>query len=103
VRQLTEKHPALDVWRGGEGEAEVISWALFNSGFTAVLDDRRARTFAMRLGVSVLGSLRVIVLAKERGLIPAARPSLELLRGEGAWINDELLRKAIELAGENPD
>jgi len=52
-------HPALAPWRGGVGEAEVISWALSNQGFTAVLDDRRARALALRSGVAVLGSLRV--------------------------------------------
>ena len=66
------------------GEAEVVSWALQNPGFIAVLDDRAARLLATGLGVPVLGSLRVIVMAKERGLIPLARPALEKLRGAGA-------------------
>ena len=34
-------HSALAQWRGGIGEAEVISWALMNPGFVAVLDDQR--------------------------------------------------------------
>src|SRR2546428_1179226 len=44
-----------------------------NTGFTAILDDRRARSLAIRNGVPVLGSLRVIVLAKQRGSVPAAK------------------------------
>lgn len=48
----------------------------------------------------VIGSLRVIVLAKERGLIPLARPVLEQLRGSGGYVSDELINRAIELAGE---
>jgi predicted nucleic acid-binding protein len=50
--------------------------------------------------VVVLGSLRVIVLAKERGLIPKAKPALEKLRGAGAYVSDELIDRAITLAGE---
>lgn len=92
--------PALATWRGGAGEAEVISWAIQNPGFTAILDDRRARALAQRNGVSVLGSLRVIVITKLRGFIPEARPALEKLRGVGAYVSDELIDRAIVLAGE---
>jgi predicted nucleic acid-binding protein len=80
IQPAPEIHPVLATWRGGAGEAEVISWALYNAGFTAILDDRRARSLAMRNGIAVLGSLRVIVLAKERGFIPQAKPALERLR-----------------------
>ena len=100
VRSTAASHPALKGWRGGAGEGEVISWALCHPGFIAILDDRRARTFAVQNGVPVLGSLRIIVLAKERGLITNARTALEKLRGEGAWVSDDLIRKAVELAGE---
>ena len=87
-------------WRGGAGEAEVISWALEHPGFTAILDDQRARALAIRHGVTVLGSLRVIVLVKQRGLIDAAKPALDRLRGSGAWVSDELIDRAVALAGE---
>jgi predicted nucleic acid-binding protein len=94
-------HAALTDWRGGDGEAEVISWALQHPGFTAVLDDRRARSLAARNAVPVLGSLRVIVIAKERGFIERAKPALEKLRGVGAYLSDELIDRAIVLANES--
>jgi predicted nucleic acid-binding protein len=50
--------------------------------------------------VPVIGSLRVIVLAKERGLIPQARPALEKLRGAGAYVSEVLILRSIALAGE---
>lgn len=100
VQLSPRMHPNLANWHGGAGEAEVISWAIQNSGFTAILDDRRARLLAMRNGVPVLGSLRVIVLAKERGFIIAAKPALEKLRGAGAYVTDELIDRAIALAKE---
>ena len=67
---------------------------------SAVLDDHAARRLASQHGVRVIGSLRVIVRAKERGLIPLARPVLEKLRGGGAYVSDELIDRAIALAGE---
>lgn len=100
VRPAPPLHAALALWNGGAGEAEVISWALAHPGFLAVLDDRAARRLAALQNVPVLGSLRVIVKAKERGLIPLARPALEKLRGSGAYVSDELIDRAIALAGE---
>jgi len=100
VRPSPAIHPALANWRGGAGEAEVISWALQSPGFTAILDDRRARALATRNGVAVLGSLRIIVIAKQRGFISKARPALEKLRGVGAYVTDELIDRSIALAGE---
>jgi predicted nucleic acid-binding protein len=100
IRPAPPLHRALDRWNGGAGEAEVISWALANPGFVAVLDDQAARRMASQHGVAVIGSLRVIVKAKERGLIPAARPVLEKLRGGGAYVSDELIDRAIALACE---
>lgn len=100
VRPAPPLHPALASWNGGAGEAEVISWALAHAGFVAVLDDHAARRLATKHGILVVGSLRVIVKAKERGLIPRARPALEKLRGGGAYVSDELIERAIVLAGE---
>lgn len=100
LRPVPKLHPALRDWNGGAGEAEVITWALQNPGFIAILDDRAARNLAMKQSVPVIGSLRVIVFAKERGLISQARPALEKLRGAGAYVSDELITRAIELAGE---
>jgi len=100
VRPAPPLHAALALWNGGPGEAEVISWALAHPGFLAVLDDRAARRMATLHGVPVLGSLRVIVKAKERGLIPLARPALDRLRGAGAYVSDELIDRAIALANE---
>ena len=65
-----------------------------------MLDDQAARRLASQHGVKVIGSLRVIVKSKERGLIPLARPVLEKLRGGGAYVSDELNNRAIALAGE---
>jgi predicted nucleic acid-binding protein len=40
------------------------------------------------------------VKAKERGLISAARPALDKLRGAGGDVSDQLIDRAIALAGE---
>jgi hypothetical protein len=47
--------------------------------------------------VILLGKTGVIHLL---GLIPSARPTLEKLRGSGAYVSDDLIDRAIALAGE---
>lgn len=100
LRKVAVLHPSFSSWGGGRGEAEVISYAMGHPGFTAILDDRAARSLATMHGVPIIGTLRVIVLAKERGLIPEARPILERLRGAGAYVSEALIDRAIQLAGE---
>ena len=51
--------------------------------------------FEGNLRVPVLGSLRSMVLIKQRGL---TKPGLGRLRGAGAWVSDELIARAIALA-----
>lgn len=90
-------------WQVGavvRAKREVITWALEHPGFTVIPDDRRARALATRYGIAVLGSLRIMVLTRQRGFIPRAKPALERLRGAGAWVSDELIDRAIALAGE---
>ena len=42
----------------------------------------------------------VTLRAKERGFLIRAKPALEKLRGAGAWVSEELIDRAIALAGE---
>ncbi len=56
---------------------------------------------ARQNGDPVLGSLRLIVMLKERGLIPTVKPVLAKLRGAGAYVSDVLIDRAIALAGES--
>ena len=91
---------ALANWHGGAGEAEVMAWAMSQPGFTAVLDDRKARSKARALGVAVIGTVGIILRAKQQGMIPSVRPVLDKLRGAGAHLSDFLITRAIQLANE---
>ena len=48
-----------------------------------------------RLGLSVIGTLGVLLKAKQAGLIPAVRPLLEMLQLEGFYVSDALLHFAL--------
>ena len=87
-------------WDLGAGEAEVLTWALGHPECEAVLDDRAGRRCARALGIPYRGTLGVVLLAKKRGVIPAARPIIEALRRVGLYVSPELQEQALSLVGE---
>jgi len=88
-------------WNLGAGEAAVLSFCLLNQGYRAVLDDLRGRRCARALNVPLFGTLGVIVEAKRRGLVPAARPLVAAIRAAGYYIDDELIVEALRQVGES--
>ena len=87
-------------WDLGMGEAEVLAWALRHPGCEAILDDRLGRRCARALAIPVRGTLGVVLLAKKRGIIPAARPVVESLRKAGLFISPEVLEPSLRLVEE---
>ncbi|HHW87821.1 MAG TPA: DUF3368 domain-containing protein [Chloroflexi bacterium] len=86
--------------RLGEGERAVIALARRSHELIAGLDDRLARQFAIELGLTVKGTVGLIVDAKQAGLIPVAHNLLELLRQTGFRLDQRLFEVALSLAGE---
>lgn len=93
--------PVVQRWNLGAGEAAVLSFCLLNEGYRAVLDDLRGRRCARALNVPLFGTLGVIVEAKRRGLVPAARPLVAAIRAAGYYIDDELIVEALRQVGES--
>jgi len=86
-------------WGLGAGESAVLALAL-ESGRTAVLDDAAARRCARSLGVPTLGTLGVVLRARQAGLIPSASHVAAALLETGLRLDDEILREALERIGE---
>jgi predicted nucleic acid-binding protein len=63
----------------GPGEREAICLAIEVKAGAILLDDDPARKLATELGLRVIGTAGVLVLAKERQLISAVRPCLDAL------------------------
>lgn len=90
----------VEVWDLGRGESAVIAAALVEDGSRAVVDDLEARRCAQALGLSVIGTLGVVLRAKRKGLIPAARLTLTRLREVGLYVADDLVDRALGHLGE---
>ena len=81
------------------GEAEAIALAS-ERGWQVVLDDRRARYVAARLGVSLIGTVGVLVRAKGSGILASLSPLLDKLESNGFYISHSLKQEALRLVGE---
>lgn len=87
-------------WDLGNGETEVLSYALQNQNFTPVLDDMLAKKCAKSLGLQTLGTGSVLILAKQKGLIASVERSLRQLQSSGLWISEAVVQMLKQKAGE---
>ncbi len=85
--------------RLGAGESATLAIAL-EHGLTAVIDDLAGRRCAEQLGPPVRGTLGIVLAAKRRGLIAAARPILADLMATGLYLSDRVLDEALRRVGE---
>lgn len=82
------------------GEAEVIALARLSGIAKLILDDLAARKHAKLLGLSVTGTLGVLMKAKEKRLIVHLRPHVESLIAAGFRLADSTRADFLRMAGE---
>ncbi len=90
----------IAAWRLGAGEAAVLAQAVCNPDSLAVLDDREGRRCADQVGVRRIGTLGVIVLAKQTGILALAGPVIDTVMAHGLFVSEPVLDMAFALTGE---
>jgi predicted nucleic acid-binding protein len=83
-----------------EGEAAVIQLALDQGIRRVCIDERAGRRMASAVGLQVVGTLGLLLRAKQLGHLPALRPVVQRLTSAGAWYDQELLTRVFHAAGE---
>ena len=81
------------------GEAEAIALAS-EKNCLLISDDKQARTAAKRLGVDVIGTVGVLIRAKQNGIISEIKPILDNLESNDFFISRALREEALKIAGE---
>ena len=83
------------------GEAAALALGVSLHADLVLMDEMRGRAVARRLGLTVAGTLGLIVRAKRGGLIPAARPIIAQVRARGGlWVTEELVAEVLTGLGE---
>jgi predicted nucleic acid-binding protein len=82
------------------GEQAAIALAMQVSAGFVVLDDLAGRLTAAELGLTVVGSLGLLVRAKRNGLIREVRPMMAEMISNRLYTSELLRREILELAGE---
>lgn len=82
------------------GESEVLALAIERQARLVILDERKARSFAHRIGLPLTGTLGVLLAAKQRGVIVAVKPLVNSLEGAGLHFHPALLSTVLAQANE---
>jgi predicted nucleic acid-binding protein len=85
----------------GRGESEAILLAEQTSA-VLLIDDRRGRELATLRGLRLTGTVGVLALARQQGLLQAAvAPHLDALLQEGIYLGHRVVREALKRSGES--
>jgi predicted nucleic acid-binding protein len=84
----------------GRGEREVILMAYNWQNVLVIVDDKSARNAAKSLGISVTGTVGLVLKAKSQGLIEHSTNLLLKMRSNGYWLSDKIISEARKMASE---
>ena len=73
-----------------KGEASAIALAVELQDCLLIIDDMKGRNFARQLGLTIIGTIGIIVDAKLTGVIPSVKPLLMKIRQTNFRISDKL-------------
>lgn len=92
--ELEELSQLLD-----RGEAEAICLAL-DQKCLLLIDEKKGRQMAVHRGLTIIGSMAVLLKAKEVKIIKQINPLLKKLDQQGYRLSDQLLKAVRSLAKE---
>ncbi len=106
VKHWAENYPEwVEVWSGSleiefeldRGEESAIALAKEINADLVLMDEVKGRRKALREGLSITGTLGVLLMAAERGLVDL-NIALDKLEGTSAFVSESLMASAREVA-----
>ena len=83
-----------------KGEASAIALAVELDDCLLIIDDLKGRKFAQQLGLTIIGTIGILVDAKLAGIIPSVKPLLTKIKTTNFRISDQLEMLILKKAGE---
>jgi predicted nucleic acid-binding protein len=86
-----------------EGEAEVILLADELNADLVIMDERKGyEVLSNLLNIKVIGTIAILSMAKDLGLIENIKPYLDKMKAEGVWIDDQIYAISLKDVNELP-
>ena len=82
------------------GEAAVVALATSEHIATVAIDETVGRRIGRLHGLSVTGSLGILIQAKQQGSPIMLRPAIASMRQHGIWLSSSLEKECLRAAGE---
>jgi len=83
-----------------KGEASAIALAIELGDCLLIIDDLKGRKFAHQLGLTIIGTIGIIVDAKLVGIIPSVKTILAKIKSTNFRITEQLELLILKRAGE---
>ncbi|MCP5054601.1 MAG: DUF3368 domain-containing protein [bacterium] len=99
VKHITSFNELILITDYGESESMLLYKEL-KANFL-VIDDRKARLIAEELNIDCIGTLAILIKAKEKGLITALKPIFESLKQNRRYYSNKVLNSILSKQGES--
>jgi len=100
IVEVPEIPERIQAWDLGKGESSVLAWGHLHPGAEVIIDDLAGRRCAAALQIPVRGTLGLVLVARQRAIVPKARPVIDQLRRSGMYLSDRLVSEVLALVGE---
>lgn len=100
VRAIDPSYPVLLDGISDRGETEAMILYRQLAADRLLIDDRRGRRVARINDIDVIGSLGVLLAAKQAGFIDAVKPYVLRLAASDVYLSSGLITTVLELAAE---
>ncbi|MYC75751.1 DUF3368 domain-containing protein [Candidatus Poribacteria bacterium] len=97
---LTDPETAAIYVELDDGEAESLALANEHDACLVLLDEKVGRRTAKEIGLTVKGTVGILIEAKAEGLIDVIKPLLIQLQDNGIHLSESLINNALQNAGE---
>ncbi|WP_017294223.1 DUF3368 domain-containing protein [Geminocystis herdmanii] len=82
-----------------DGEAEAITLA-YETKVKVILDDQQARKVARNMKVTFIGTIGILIQAKQCGIIQSIKPLLDDLENNNFYLSKNLKQEALTIVNE---
>ncbi len=82
------------------GEASAIALAIETPNSLVIIDDLKARKLAKRMALDLMGTLGMLLKAKQHGIIPNIRLYVDRIQATDFRVSSAIIAYVLETAGE---